>query len=83
MTRDNSVYFTHRAAEEMAASKRATSAAAARVHRELSLRYSLKLILPEPASADDDGRTVGQPRREPAKLATQPMPAPARQRSGW
>ena len=82
MIRDDSTYFTHRAAEEMAAARRATSSASARVHRELSLRYSLKLILPEPASADDDGRTIGQPRREPVKLAAQPMPAPARRRSG-
>ena len=71
MTRDNSVYFTHRAAEEMAAAKRAASAAAARVHRELSLRYSLKLILPERDTADDDACPIGQ-----ARGAAQSRPAP-------
>ena len=82
MTKDNSAYFTQRATEEMDAAKSATSAAAARVHRELSLRYALKRILPEPASADDDGRTIGQPRCVPAKHAAQPAQTPARRRSG-
>jgi hypothetical protein len=57
-------YFVQRAAEEMAAAERAASAAAATVHRELSLRYSLKIILPEPARAADDARPIGQPKRD-------------------
>ena len=82
MGKDNQAYFMQRAAEEKAAAERATSASAARIHRELSLRYSLKVILPEPASANDDERPIGQPRGELAKPAAQPVQPPARQRSG-
>jgi hypothetical protein len=53
-------YFTERAAEETAAADRATCAAAASAHRELSLRYSLKMILPDNQSANDDSRQIGQ-----------------------
>jgi hypothetical protein len=57
MARNNASYFLHRAAEEQAAAERSSCAAAARVHRELSLRYALKLILPEP----QDQVRVGPP----------------------
>ena len=70
MGKDDQAYFVQRAAEEMAAAERASSAAAASTHRELSLRYSLKLILPEPDAANDDSQPIGQPKaqrpRQPA-----------------
>ena len=50
MTNNNGAYFAQRAAEELAMAERATCVASARVHRELSLRYSLKQVLPEPQS---------------------------------
>ena len=58
-------YFVQRAAEEMAAADRATNAAAASAHRELSLRYSLKIILPDAANANDEARPIGEPKRVP------------------
>jgi hypothetical protein len=54
-------YFAQRAAEEAAAAKAATSGAAASVHRELSLRYSLRQILPQ--REGDDAEVIGQPRK--------------------
>ena len=62
MDRGDQAYFAQRAAEEQAAAERATCAAAASAHRELSLRYALGVILPRPANASDDGRPIGQPR---------------------
>ena len=76
MNRDNHAYFSQRAAEEMAAAERATSAAAAVAHRELSLRYSLKLILPEPSGSNDEARVIGVPKR----AAQRPPRSPARRR---
>jgi hypothetical protein len=61
MSKDNQIYFRQRAAEHQAAAQRASCPAAARAHNELSLRYSLKLILPESQCAPDDG-TVALPR---------------------
>jgi hypothetical protein len=68
--KDNQAYFLQRAAEEQAAAEGASCAAAADAHRELSLRYSLKLILPELAA--DDSRAIGMPRR-----LARPAPRPA------
>lgn len=82
MGKDNRAYFVERAAEELAAAERAGSRAAASAHRELSLRYSLRLILPERAGGTDDGRPIGQPRRGLIKLAAEPAPAQNRRRSG-
>jgi hypothetical protein len=82
VAKDNQAYFAERAAEELAAANSATSADAARAHRELSLRYSLKLILPEPAVLPDDTRPIGQPKR--AQLAAQrqrPRPRTRRRRA--
>lgn len=62
MGKDRRNYFGQRAAEEMAAAERATSAAAASAHRELSLRYALARILPERLEAEDDMRPIGQPK---------------------
>ena len=64
MGKNDQAYFTERAAEEMAAAERATCTAAASAHRELSLRYSLKIILPDSEAARDDSRPIGQPRRQ-------------------
>ena len=61
MGKHDQTYFAQRAAEEAAAATAATSAAAASVHRELSLRYSLRQILPE--REGDDAQVVGQPRK--------------------
>ena len=82
MKRDDQAYFVQRAAEEMAAAERAATAAAATVHRELSLRYSLKLVLPEPGDAGDDARPVGQRKRPPKSepASTPKRRAPARVR---
>ena len=82
MGKDNRAYFVERAAEEMAAAERAGSGAAASAHRELSLRYSLRLILPERPGAHDDGRPIGQPRRGSITLAAQPTTTQKRRRSG-
>jgi hypothetical protein len=60
--KNNEAYFLQRAVEEMAAAERATSIAAAAAHRELSLRYSLKLILPEPTASIDEARVIGLPK---------------------
>ena len=72
MGKDDQAYLVQRAAEEMAAAEHATSAAAARAHRELSLRYSLRLILPAPQAARDelaaDAARLGAPRK-PARAA--------------
>ena len=72
MGKDDQAYLHQRAAEEMAAAERATSVAAANVHRELSLRYALKLILPEPPDARDDARSIGEPRRVPQRKLAEP-----------
>jgi hypothetical protein len=74
--KDNRAYFLERAAEELAAAERSGSSAAASAHRELSLRYSLRLILPERAGERDDGRPIGQPRRGSTTLAAQPPGSP-------
>ena len=76
MGKDNQAYFLQRAAEEMTAAESATCGAAADAHRELSLRYSLKLILPEPGIAIDDSRPIGVPKAAPQRRA----PVPARRR---
>jgi hypothetical protein len=68
-------YFTQRAAEELAAAERSTCAAAASAHRELSLRYSLKIILPDSEGANDDSRPIGQAKRQ---REHQPTAAPRR-----
>jgi hypothetical protein len=80
VSKDNQAYFLQRAAEETAAANDARSTAAAIVHRELALRYSLKLILPEPASMSDDERLIGQP--SPVRLAAwaEPSGSPATRR---
>jgi hypothetical protein len=65
-------YLRQRAAEEVAAAERATSIAAAKVHHELSLRYALKLILPEPPGARDEARSIGEPRRVPQRELAEP-----------
>ena len=75
--KDDQAYFVQRAAEEMAAAERASTPAAASAHRELSLRYSLKLILPDPAFADDDSRPIGLPKAAPSRAAAA---EPARRR---
>ena len=72
MGKDDQAYFVQRAAEEMAAAERASTPAAASAHRELSLRYSLKLILPDPAFADDDSRPIGLPKAAPSRAAALP-----------
>ncbi len=72
MGKDDQDYFVQRATEEMAAAERASSAAAATAHRELSLRYSLKLILPERASVNDDSRTIGEPKPVRTRVAAEP-----------
>jgi small ligand-binding sensory domain FIST len=74
---DNQAYFLQRAAEETAAAERATSEAAAHAHRELSLRYSLKMILPERSEASEDARVIGLPK--PRLLPA--VQAPPRRRS--
>ena len=61
MGKNDQTYFAQRAAEEAAAAKAATSTAAAGVHRELALRYSLRQILPE--RDGDDAQVIGQPRK--------------------
>ena len=71
MGKSDQAYFVQRAAEEMAAAERATNAAAASAHRELSLRYSLKIILPDAANANDDARPIGEPKRVPQNQPTQ------------
>ena len=58
--KDDHAYFMQRAAEELAAAELATCAAAERAHRELSLRYSLRQVLPEPHN--DEARPIGQPK---------------------
>ncbi len=63
MGKDDQAYFAQRAAEEKAAAERATSTAAATVHRELSLRYSLKVLLPGQAGESDEARPIGEPKR--------------------
>ena len=66
MSKNDQSYFVQRAAEEMAAADDATCAAAASVHRELSLRYSLKVVQPGPDSTkEDDARPIGMPKRAP------------------
>jgi hypothetical protein len=82
VVKEDRAYFVERAAEELAAAERAGSSAAASAHRELSLRYSLRLILPERAGESDDGRPIGQPRRGSTTLAAQPPAAQKRRRSG-
>ena len=77
MGKDDQDYFVQRAAEEMAAAERAASAEAANAHRELSMRYSLKSILPEMAGEGDDSRPIGQPKRPAQREAS----VPARRRS--
>ena len=54
MSKDNAGYFRRRAMEERAAAERATCAAAEIAHRELSLRYLLRLVLPASHSPDGD-----------------------------
>ena len=61
MGKNDQAYFAQRAAEEAAAAKAATSTAAAGVHRELSLRYSLRQIVPQ--REGDDAEVIGQPRK--------------------
>jgi hypothetical protein len=75
--KDNQAYFLQRAAEETAAAERATCTEAADAHRELSLRYSLKMILPEVSTDNDDSRPIGLPKAVPQR----PLPAPPRRRS--
>ena len=75
MGKDRRNYFRQRAAEEMAAAERATSAAAASAHRELSLRYALGLILPERDDAADDARPIGQPRAVASTHPALPLPS--------
>jgi hypothetical protein len=83
MGKDDQAYFVQRAAEEMAAAERASNAAAASAHRELSLRYSLKLILPEPAGTDDDSRPIGLPKAvRPNRVAVPPRRRMAKQNRG-
>jgi hypothetical protein len=72
MGKDDQAYFLHRAAEEMAAAERAVGAAAASAHRELSLRYSLRLILPGTIAANDETRSIGM--RRPASPDCAPVP---------
>jgi hypothetical protein len=73
--KDDHTYLAERAAEEMAAAERATSVAAANVHRELALRYSLKLILPDLRGSADDAGAVGVPK---TALHDAPVPSPGR-----
>jgi len=81
--KDDQDYFVQRAAEEMAAAERASNTAASSAHRELSLRYSLKLILPEPSGADDDSRPIGLPKAvHPRQSAMPPRWRPAKQNRG-
>ena len=80
MGKDSQAYFLQRAAEEMAAAERATNAAAASAHSELSLRYSLKLVLPEDTAANDDTRTIGRRRRVPERRTDLPVHEEASQR---
>jgi hypothetical protein len=70
-------YFLQRAAEEQAASRRASCAAAAQVHRELAIRYSLKAIFPEPEACAD--AVLGAPKLAVDHSATAP-PRPRRAR---
>ncbi len=77
MGKDSHAYLVQRAAEEMAAAERATCAAATDAHRELSLRYSLKLILPGQAVDSDDSRPIGLPKRVLQRRAPVPSRRPA------
>ena len=77
MSQGNRTYFLQRAAEELAAAERATGADASAAHREMSLRYALKLILPEADGDNDDARVIGLPRDMPQP----PAPAPSKRRS--
>ncbi|MBA2466445.1 MAG: hypothetical protein H0V46_02420 [Sphingomonas sp.] len=72
MGKDFLSYYLQRAAEEMAAAEGASSAAAADAHRELSLRYSLKLILPECTNDNDDARPIGLPKPVPQRAVPSP-----------
>lgn len=76
MGKDNQAYFVQRAAEETAAAERADCAAAADVHRELSLRYSLRVILPEHSADPDDAQPIGLPQRAPQGRAPVPSTRP-------
>ena len=61
MGKDNQSYFLQRAAEEQAAADCAMSPAAAKAHRELALRYSLRTILPDPETRADAIVGVSKP----------------------
>ena len=54
MGQDEAGYLRRRAMEERAAAERANCAAAEIAHRELSLRYLLRLVLPVSHSSEDD-----------------------------
>lgn len=77
MGKDNKAYLLQRAAEETAAAERSTCAFAASVHHELALRYSLRLLLPEPSGMTDDAIPVGLPKL----VSQQRLTVPARRHS--